>query len=193
MARDDVPQLEVRTRADLRAWLEVNHASHGPVWLISYKKHHDDYLAWDDIVEEVLCFGWIDSQARKLDADRSMLYLSPRKAGSNWSGINKRRIARLEKAGLMTAAGRAVIKRAKQDGTWTILDDVEALVIPDDLAALLDTDPEARANFEAYPKSAKMGFLWWIKSAKTEATRTKRLDGTLRAAQQDVRVPGQAQ
>ncbi|MGE3960161.1 MAG: YdeI family protein [Dehalococcoidia bacterium] len=92
----------------------------------------------------------------------------------------------------MTPAGRAVVKRAKADGSWTILDDVEALVIPDDLAALLDGDPEARANFEAYPRSAKMAFLWWLKSAKTEATRAKRLDGTLRAARQDVRVPGQA-
>ncbi len=188
----DVPDLEIRTRAELRAWLEANHAMHGPVWLVTYKKSHPDYLSYDAIVEEALCFGWIDSTARALDADRSKLYFRQRKPGSNWSGLNKRRVEALEAAGLMTDAGRAAIERAKQDGTWTILDDVEALVMPPDLVALFDANPEAKANFEAYPRSAKMGFLWWLKSAKTEATRAKRLDGTLRAAEQNVRVPGQA-
>ena len=162
------------------------------MWLVTYKKHHPDYLSYDAIVEEALCFGWIDSTARALDTDRSKLYFRQRKPGSNWSGLNKRRVEALEEAGLMTDAGRAPIERAKQDGTWTILDDVEALVIPPDLLALFDANPEAKASFEAYPRSAKMGFLWWIKSAKTEATRAKRLDGTLRAAEQNARVPGQA-
>jgi len=189
---EDVPDLEIRTRAELRAWLEANHATHGPVWLVTHKKHHADYLSYDAIVEEALCFGWIDSTARALDADRSKLYFRQRKPGSNWSGINKRRVEALERAGLMTDAGRAPIERAKADGTWTILDDVEALVVPPDLTALLEANPTARANFEGYPRSAKMAFLWWIKSAKTEPTRSKRLEGTVRAAEQGVRVPGQA-
>ena len=192
MPSKDTPEVEVCSRAELRAWLESNHASSGPVWLVVYKKHHEHYVSWDDLVSELLCFGWIDSLRHRVDDDRSRQYVSPRKPGGNWSGINKRKVALLEKSGLMTDAGRAVIERAKQDGSWTYLDDVEALVVPDDLAAQLATDAEAQANFEAYPRSAKMGFLYWIKSAKTEATRTKRLDGTLRAAQQDVRVPGQA-
>lgn len=188
----DAPDLEVRSRAELRAWLGANHAAGSPVWLVLYKKHHPHYVKWEDLVEELLCFGWIDSLRRPVDEDRVTQYVSPRKPGSNWSGINKRKVAALEEAGLMTDAGRAVVERAKRDGTWTYLDDIEALVIPLDLAALLDRDAEARANFESYPRSAKMGFLAWIKSAKTEATRAKRLEGTLRAAQQNVRVPGQA-
>ena len=189
---NDIPDLEVHTRAELRAWLEANHATHGPVWLVTHKKHHPLYVSYDEIVEEALCFGWIDSTARALDADCSKLYFRQRKSGSNWSGVNKRRVEALEAAGLMTDAGRAPIERAKQDGTWTILDDVEALVFPPDLVALLKANATARANFEGYPRSAKMGFLWWIKSAKTEATRTRRLEGTVRAAEQGVRVPGQA-
>jgi len=188
----DTPEVVVRSRAELRAWLEANHATSGPVWLVVYKKHHEHYLSWDDLVSELLCFGWIDSLKHRIDDDRSRQYVSPRKPGGNWSGINKRKVAALEKSGLMTDAGRAVIERAKQDGSWTYLDDIEALAIPDDLAALLATDAEARANFEAYPRSVKMGFLSWLKSARTDATREKRLNGTLRAAQQDVRVPGQA-
>ncbi len=193
MPKHDTPEVEVRSRAELRAWLQANHATSGPVWLVSYKKHHPDYLAWDEAVDELLCFGWIDSLQHRVDGDRSRVYISPRKPGSNWSGINKRKVERLEQAGLMTDAGRAVVERAKADGSWTVLDDIEALVVPDDLAALLDAHPEARANFEAYPRSARMGFLWWLKSAKSEATRARRLEGTLRAAQQNVRVPGQAE
>lgn len=188
----EAPTLEVRSRAGLRAWLEANHASHGPVWLLLYKKHHAHYVSWDEIVDELLCFGWIDSLRRSVDADRSTQYVSPRKPGGNWSGINKRKVEALERANRMTDAGRAAIERAKQDGSWTYLDDVEALVIPADLAALLATDAEAQANFEAFSKSAKFGFLYRLKSAKTEGTRAKRLEETLRAAQQNVRMPGQA-
>jgi uncharacterized protein YdeI (YjbR/CyaY-like superfamily) len=189
---EDTPQVEVRSRAELRAWLEANHASSGPVWLVTYKKHHPDHLAWGDRVDELLCFGWIDSLQHRVDDDRSRQYVSPRKPGSNWSGINKRKVAALQCAGLMTEAGRAVITRAKRDGSWTFLDDIEALVIPPDLQALLAGNAEAAANFQAFPRSVRMQFLYWLKSAKTEATRARRLDGTLRAAQQDVRVPGQA-
>ena len=182
----------MRSRAELRAWLEANHATSGPLWVVVYKKHHEHYVSWDDLVSELLCFGWIDSLKHRVDDDRSRQYVTPRKPGSNWSGINKRKVAALGRAGLMTEAGRAVIARAKRDGSWTFLDDIEALVVPNDLAGVLAEHPAAAANWDAFPKSAKMGFLYWLKSAKTEATRAKRLDGTLRAAQQDVRVPGQA-
>ncbi len=192
MPSEDAPQIEVRSRDDLRQWLEANHASSEFVWVVTYKKHHPDYFAWGDLVDELLCFGWIDSVKHRLDNDRSAQYISRRKPGGNWSGINKRKVEALERNGRMTDAGRAVIERAKRDGSWTYLDDIEALVVPADLSALLATDVEAAATFEAFPRSAKMQFLYWLKTAKTEATRAKRLDGTLRAAQQDVRVPGQA-
>lgn len=185
MPPKDAPEVEVRSRAALRAWLEANHATSGPVWLITYKKHHPDHLSWSDRVDELLCFGWIDGLQHRIDEDRSRQYVSPRKPGSNWSGINKRKVARLQRAGLMTDAGRAAVQRAKRDGSWTFLDDIEALHIPADLEALLARDEQAHANFEAFPKSAKIAFLYWLKSAKTEATRAKRLDGTLR-------VPGRA-
>jgi len=160
--------------------------------MVVYKRHHEHYVSWDDLVTELLCFGWIDSLKHRVDDDRSRQYVSPRKPGGNWSGINKRKVAALQRAGLMIDAGRAVIARAKRDGSWTFLDDIEALAVPADLDALLASDAEAAANFEAFPRSAKMQFLHWLKTAKTEATRAKRLDGTLRAAQQDVRVPGRA-
>ncbi|MPZ98292.1 MAG: hypothetical protein GEU80_02970 [Dehalococcoidia bacterium] len=188
----EVPEIEFHSRAEWRAWLQANHASSGGIWLVAYKKHHPDYLDYEHQVEEALCFGWIDGTRRRVDDDRSMMYFSPRRPGSNWAGTNKRRVAQLERAGLMAEAGRAKVREAKQNGSWTVLDDIEALVVPDDLAVALAGVPEAASNFEAYPRSAKMGFLWWVKSAKTAATREKRISGTVRAAQQGIRVPGGA-
>ena len=119
---DDVEQVEVKNRAALRRWLTRHHTQAESIWLVSYKKSSPHYLSYDAIVEEALCFGWIDSQPRLLDADRSMLRLSPRKAKSGWSGVNKQRIERLIAAGLMAAPGLAVIEAAKRSGTWSLLD-----------------------------------------------------------------------
>ncbi len=182
-ALDDKPRVEVETRAAWRAWLTANHDRSDGIWLVTFKKHCGErYLSYDAYVEEALCFGWIDSLPRKLDADRRMHYLCRRRPGSPWSGLNKRRVAQLQAAGLMTPAGQALIDQAKQDGSWTLLDDIEALIVPDDLAAALDALPGAAAGFEGFSKSAKRGLLWWIKSAKRAATRANRIEKTARGA-----------
>ncbi|MDA0269491.1 MAG: YdeI/OmpD-associated family protein [Chloroflexi bacterium] len=180
------------SRADWRWWLETSHASPQAIWLVTYRKHHPHYLAYAEIVEEALCFGWIDSTRREFDDDRSRLYLSPRRAGSIWSALNKQRIEHLEAAGLMTPAGRVVIDRAKADGSWSLLDDIDNLVMPPDLAAALEADPLARDHWEAFAPSVRRQFLWWIKSAKRDETRTTRVAGTIRAAREKIRVPGKA-
>jgi len=172
---DRAERVEVASRADWRAWLETNHRRTDGVWLVSHKKHHPLYLAWEDIVREALCFGWIDGQAKRLDADRTMRYVSPRKPGSPWSALNKRHIAELEECGAMRPAGREKIEAAKQDGSWTLLDDVEALIVPDDMAEALASTPGARPNYDAFVPSAKRGLLWWVKSARTPATRAARI------------------
>lgn len=179
----DHEQVHVNSRQELRAWLAANHAQSESIWLVTYKKHvPDKYVAWDEIVQEALCFGWIDSLPRKLDADRSMLRLSPRRKGSAWSARNKQHIEELLAAGLMAAPGLAAIERAKADGSWTLLDDVEALIVPDDLAAALAANPEAQAQYDAFTDASKRGVLWWIKSARRPATRQKRIAETVRLA-----------
>ena len=188
----DAPQVQVNSRAEWRGWLEANHTSRQPIWLVTYRKGHPRHLPYDDIVEEALCFGWIDSLLHKLDAERSALYMSPRKAGGIWARSNKQRVERLEAAGLMTPAGRAVIERAQTDGSWSLLDDIDNLTMPDDLGAALDADVAARANWEAFSPSVRKQFLWWVKSAKRDATRQARIEGTVRAARENIRVPGKA-
>ncbi|MEM6432109.1 MAG: YdeI/OmpD-associated family protein [Deinococcota bacterium] len=178
-----------KTRTEWRAWLESHHTQDNGVWLISYKKATGlAYVDYDSAVEEALCFGWIDSVPRKLDERRSMLYFAARKAGSGWSRLNKQRIAKMLDAGLMMPAGLAKLDAAKQDGSWSALDAVENLEIPDDLAAAFAEYDQAAANFKAFPRSAKRGILEWISNAKRPATRAKRIAETAELAQQNIRA-----
>lgn len=173
---DDAPVVEVQSRAQWRAWLADNHASHPPIWLVVHKKHVPDrYVSWGEIVREAICFGWIDSRSRRVDADRTSVYVAPRKTGSMWSALNKSIIAELEREGLLMPAGRALIERAKADGSWTFLDDVEALEVPPDLVELLTTRALMPA-WEASSASARKRALLEVKTAKTDRTRRRRIE-----------------
>ena len=172
----DYDRHQVHDRAEWRRWLEDNYATAPGLWLVTFKattgKPRPTY---DEIVEEALCFGWIDSQSAALDDERTMLLITPRKWGSPWSKLNKTRIKHLVATGQMTAAGLAKIEAAKADGSWTLYDSIEALEVPPDLAAALDRDPAARAGFDAVSASNKKQLLWWIASAKRDATRADRI------------------
>lgn len=181
--RPGVPLLEVADRAELRAWLRANHAaSRGVMLAITRKGGTATRLTYDAAVEEGLAFGWIDSTGHALDADRHTMLFTPRKRGSNWSRSNKERVARLTAQGLMTPAGLDAVDAAKADGSWTLLDDVEALVVPDDLARALRAEPGAAAGFETRTESQRKLALYWIASAKREATRAARIAEVARAA-----------
>ncbi len=189
MAGEKLPTIEVTSRKVLRDWLAANHFTAGSTWLITHKKSEGSkYVTYDDVVEELLCFGWVDSLPRKLDVVRSMLLIAPRKPASNWSKLNKERVERMIAAGLMMPSGLALVEAAKRSGAWTALDRVEELTLPDDLVAQLGNFPKARSNFEAFPKSAKRGILEWILNAKTDVTRQKRVEETARLANENIRA-----
>lgn len=130
----------------------------------------------------------MDSKVRSLDEQRYMQMFTPRKRGSHWSRSNKRRVAHLMEQELITDAGLAAIESAKADGSWTFLDPIEDLVVPDDLAEALAGSPEAKRNFEAFSDSSKKGILFWIATAKREATRAKRVAETVRLAARNKRA-----
>lgn len=185
----ELERVTVGSREELRAWLEAHHEQSESIWLATYKKAAGDkYVSYNAIVEEALCFGWVDSRPAALDELRSMLLLSPRRPGSAWSKLNKDRVKKLRRAGLMTPAGQAKVDQAKADGSWSFLDDVEALVIPDDLGAMLEKDGAAMRNFESFSDSSKKNILQWIKTAKREATRAKRIAETVRLAARGLRA-----
>lgn len=177
------------TRAAWRSWLAEHHARETGIWLITYKKAAGKTrLEYDDAVEEAICFGWVDSLPRKLDAERSMLWFAPRKAGSGWSKPNKERAERMITAGLMAPAGAAKILAAKRDGSWDSLDAVEALVLPGDLQHALAMYESASRYFDAFPRSVKRGILEWILNAKKPETRAKRIEETARLASENERA-----
>ncbi|GAB5429167.1 MAG: YdeI/OmpD-associated family protein [Devosia indica] len=150
---------------------------------MTWKKHRPYHVTWDEVVEEALCFGWIDSQPRKLDENRSMLRLSPRKSGSAWSGVNKERVKMLIDAGRMQPSGLAKIEVAKTNGSWSSLDKASDLKVPDDLAAAFSEHPGALQQFMAFPPSARRAILEWISLAKRSETRANRVQETARLAQ----------
>jgi uncharacterized protein YdeI (YjbR/CyaY-like superfamily) len=186
---NDAEQLEIASRAQWRRWLARHHARDAGLWLVTWKKASGGpHVGYDDVVEEALAFGWVDSKPRALDAQRSMLWLAPRKAGTGWSAPNKARIERMTAAGQMHAAGRTKVEAAQRDGSWTKLDAVEQLVVPTDLAAALARLPPAAAQFAAFPRSARRGILEWIEQAKRAETRARRVDETAQRAQANERA-----
>jgi uncharacterized protein YdeI (YjbR/CyaY-like superfamily) len=180
---DEAPRVEPRNRTEWRRWLARHHAAPSGVWLVYPKKSAGlPGPTYDEAVEEALCFGWIDSRVRPLDGQRRLQWFSPRRPGSIWSALNKARVARLLEAGLMAPAGLAKIEAAQADGSWEILDRVESLAIPEDLAAALAGAPQAAAGFAALPASLQKQHLYSVLSAKRAATRAARVAAVVEAA-----------
>lgn len=168
-----------------RAWLQAHHADQPSVWLVYYKKQAaQPTLTWSEAVDEALCFGWIDSQAKPVDAARYMQFFSRRKPTSGWSKVNKEKITRLLAEGRMTPAGLASIETAQRNGSWTLLDDVEALRLPSDLAQALAQHPLAKHYFTSLSHSAKRHWLLGLVQAKGTATRQRRIAEILALAPQ---------
>jgi uncharacterized protein YdeI (YjbR/CyaY-like superfamily) len=182
------PQVEVGSRQALREWLQHNHSHSKGIWLVTRKRSAGGAMAWNDIVEEALCFGWVDSLPRKLDDARTMLLLTPRKPRSNWSKKNKDHVASLQERGLMHTAGMKAVEAAKQNGAWNGLDAVSALTIPADLDLALSQFSLAKKHFVQFPPSVKRGILEWILNARRPETRAARIEETARLAQDNVRA-----
>ena len=173
-------------RATWRAWLEANHATAFGAWLVTWRKGRGPVLDYGEAVEEALCFGWVDSTGGRLDDRRTKLYFAPRKVRSVWSRSNKERVERLIAAGLMRPAGLAAIDRAKANGAWVALDEVEQGIVPADLAAALEANPPAAERFAAFPWSARRALLIWVADAKKPETRAARvLETAVRAARNE--------
>jgi uncharacterized protein YdeI (YjbR/CyaY-like superfamily) len=185
---DDLRRVDVASRQELRKWLKENHRQTEAIWLVRYKKSHPKHIPWPEIVDEALCFGWIDSLPRKRDEESSLLLLSPRNPKSAWSGINKAKVEKLIADRLMTKAGLKMVKLAKTSGTWDKLKDVEAMVIPADLASAFSMKKVAQRNFDAFPPSVKRGILDWISQAKRPGTRASRIVDTVAKAEENIRA-----
>lgn len=187
---DGLERVEVTSRTGLRAWLEAHHAREASVWLVTWKAaERDRYVSREEVLDELIAFGWIDGVRRKLDDTRTMQLISKRRV-QHWARSYKERAARLIEEGRMAEPGFASIEAGKASGLWDFMDDVDDLVVPDDLAAGLEADPAAKAHFQTFPPSARRFTLRWIKLARTEGTRRKRIEMTVERAARGEFVPG---
>ncbi len=170
--------------AEWRKWLVENHLSKQSVWLVFYNKSSEKRsITWSEAVDVALCFGWIDSKKIKIDQETSHQFFSKRKPNSTWSKINKEKVGHLIEKGLMTQAGVDIINIAKQNGSWTILDEVEELIIPNDLEEAFKKHKDSKDYFLGLSKTIRKMMLQWIVLAKRPETRQKRIDEIAKQAE----------
>lgn len=183
-------QIEISSATQLREWLQQNHSQKESIWLVTYKKEvKEKYVSTQAILDEILCFGWIDGVRRKLDDQKTMQLISPRQV-QHWTKTYKDRFIKLEKEGRMTDAGREAVVVSKRNGLWNFMDDVDALIKPPDFIKCLEENPPAMNCFDAFGASSKRFMLRHIKIAKTASTRAKRIDEITLLARQNKKLPG---
>lgn len=175
-ALDDGVRVEATDAATWRSWLESNHRTSKGAWLVRARPGSGlSFVEYEDAICQALCFGWIDGPVRTFDELRGGLWFAPRRASSGWAATNKARVARLEAEGLLTAAGIRAIEIAKANGSWSVLDNAEALREPDDLALALDAVPAARAAWDAFPPSSRKLGITVVDTARRPETRAARI------------------
>ncbi len=175
-ALDDGERVLAPDAATWRAWLEQNHATSKGAWLVRPRRGTDiASVEYEDAILQALCFGWIDGPVRTFDERTGGLWFAPRRPSSGWAATNKARLILLEERGLMAEAGRRAVEVAKANGSWTVLDNAEALREPDDLAAALDAAPLARAAWDAFPPSARKFGIGAVDAARRPETRAARI------------------
>ena len=180
---------EFTGREEWRRWLAGNHSSEEEVWVIIQKKKSGNKgLRYLEAVEEAICFGWIDSKMQSIDAERFRQRFSRRKKSSIWSKNNKETAEKMIQAGKMTQAGFETVNEAKRNGKWdTAYSSKTALAVPDDLAKALKENELAWKNFEKFSTSTKFQYIYWVKSAKKDETRRKRVIDVVKKAAQNIK------
>ena len=169
-------EISFSSRADLRRWLAENHQRPKGIWAVYHKQSTGlSDLSWDALVEECLCFGWIDSLPGKVDDLRTKTYISPRKPGSGWSARNKAKIIELQALGLIETSGLQAIERAKSSGSWTLFDLAEAQVVPEVLSAVFASNSELAEAWGLLTDAQRKAKLQNFYLAKSDATRDKRV------------------
>jgi uncharacterized protein YdeI (YjbR/CyaY-like superfamily) len=175
----ELEELLVKDAAEWRSWLEQHHATSPGVWLVLHKKGgNTTELDYEAALQEALCFGWIDGQGKRRDDDSSFQRMTRRGPKSVWSARNVDRIEKLEAAGRMTAAGRAVVEAAKADGRWeSAYSGAASAEVPADLAAAIAAEPRAQAMFDVLTSVNRFALIYRTNSVKQAATRERKITG----------------
>ena len=171
-----------------RQWLHKNHGQQDGVYLIFYKVDHEmPSMRWEEAVRVALCYGWIDSTVKSLGDGKRRQYFCPRKPKSVWSKVNKDHLKELEAANLIHESGYTAINIAKENGSWTELDDVENGVVPADLQKAFSRNKKAWTNYQGFTKGQQKSYLYWLNQAKRGETRQKRITEIISLCKQGIK------
>ena len=168
---ESLSTLDVRTREQWRRWLAKRHAWSPGIWLVRHKQHTGvESMAYEDLVREALCFGWVDSLVKRLDDDRYAIKVTPRRPTSNWSDINRRRWNELRTAGLLAASGLAATPTGNRYAPHPPIPELPAYV-----AKAFKTSLKAWRHFQALAPAHRRNFVVWIHTARRPETRERRI------------------
>ena len=187
---ENFKKVEIESQEQLRNWLRLNYSQEEGIWLVTFKKSEKEkYVSRDDVLDELICFGWIDGIRRKLDNTRTMQLISPRRV-QHWAKTYKDRAGKLIKENKMHQSGLDSIKKGKESRLWNFMDDVDNLEIPDDLKTALNKLEGAFDFFDNINNSSKRFVLRWIKLSKTEKTRNIRIAKIAKLSSISEKLPG---
>ncbi len=160
---------------DLGRWLQDNHATETELWVKIFKKNTNIMsVTWDDVVVEILCWGWIDGIKKSVDDQAYLQRITPRKPKSNWSKRNKEHVERLITAGRIQEPGLVHVRAAKADGRWEKAYTASEMEVPADFLSALETNPNAKKFYETLTKSSRYVIAYGLSSAKKPETRSRR-------------------
>ncbi len=180
------PELYFKNDTEWRNWLSKNYGNKEGVYLIFYKvDNKEESMRWEEAVKVALCYGWIDSSVKSLGNGKRQQYFCPRNHKSVWSALNKKYIKELTASNLMHKSGLDIIEIAKQNGSWTALDDVENGIIPEDLQNAFNKNKTAFTYYKTFAPSYRKSYLYWLNQAKREVTREKRISEIIRLCKEN--------
>ena len=175
--------------AEWREWLHENHNLSSGIELVFYRIDSPfESMRWEEAVQVAICYGWIDSTVKKIDADRRKQVFTPRKIKSVWSKVNKTYIEKLIQNNLMHESGLKIIEIAKQNGSWELLDGVENLEIPTDLQIAFDKNKIAFENYKNFSPTYRKNYLYWLNQAKRSETRVTRINDIIKYCSQNLKT-----
>jgi len=184
----DIQEHYFKNAEEWRVWLAKNHPQSDGIHLIFYAVSHEkESMRWEEAVRAALCYGWIDSTVKNIGPGKRRQYFCPRKPKSVWSKVNKEHIKELIALKLMHKSGMTAIKIAKENGSWTELDDVEKGVIPKELQDAFNKNLTAFSNFQNFTRGQRKSYLYYLNQAKREKTRQKRISEIVSLCEQNIK------
>ena len=169
-----------RNRQQWRSWLNKNHSRKKEAWVVFYKKHTGKKgVAYADVIEEALCFGWIDGPLRRIDGEKHAIKFVPRRKRSVWAASNVERVERMIELGKMAPAGLAAFQGHEARAVPKVI------LMPPDLEEALKGSPRAWENFQKFAPSHKKHYFWWVLSSKRPETRERRISEVVKAAEEN--------